>query len=163
LICVFHKFADYIHQMKNLFDTATYNEVLERLDGLELQAPRGWGKMDVAQMLAHLSEAFKVPLSKTRIPRMFIGRLFGWMFKAKLYNDAPWKRNLPTAPNFVVKDSRVFESEKAQLRLLIESFYKAGPGGISKFPHPLFGKFTPEQWGKSMYKHLDHHLQQFGR
>ncbi|RYG41811.1 MAG: DUF1569 domain-containing protein, partial [Chitinophagaceae bacterium] len=37
-----------------------------------------------------------------------------------------------------------------------------GPDGISKFPHPVFGHFTPQQWGQSMFKHLDHHLRQFG-
>ena len=29
-------------------------------------------------------------------------------------------------------------------------------------PHPAFGYFTREQWGQMQYKHLDHHLRQFG-
>jgi len=28
--------------------------------------------------------------------------------------------------------------------------------------HPFFGKMTSQQWSKAMYKHIDHHLQQFG-
>jgi hypothetical protein len=28
--------------------------------------------------------------------------------------------------------------------------------------HPMFGKMTADQWGRSMWKHLDHHLRQFG-
>ncbi|MEO6720732.1 MAG: DUF1569 domain-containing protein [Ferruginibacter sp.] len=148
--------------MKNLFDTAAYNEIKSRLNSLSPQSTRIWGKMDVAQMLAHCKAAFMVPLSDKKLPRAFLGRLVGWIIKAKLYDDVPWKKNLPTAPNFIIKDVRNFENEKQGLINLVDTFYKAGPDGISKHPHPFFGSFTPEQWGQSMYKHLDHHLQQFG-
>ena len=86
----------------------------------------------------------------------------GWLIKAKLYNEDPWKQNLPTAPSFLIKGERVFEKEKNELMELINKFYAAGPMGISKYPHPFFGRYSPEQWGKAMYKHLDHHLRQFG-
>jgi Protein of unknown function (DUF1569) len=148
--------------MKSLFDTDTYNEVLQRLDNLTPQSQRKWGKMDVAQMLAHTAQTFKVPLSKKKLPRVFLGRLLGWIIKSKFYNDSPWKQNLPTSPDFMIKDQRIFDAEKKNLSGLIEAFHKAGPDGITKFPHPFFGRFSPDQWGKSMYKHLDHHLQQFG-
>jgi hypothetical protein len=148
--------------MLSLFDQTTYSDVLNRLNKLSPQQKPLWGKMNAGQMLAHCKEAFKVPLSPKKLPRMFIGRLVGWMIKSKLYNDSPWKQNLPTAPNFIIKDERNFENEKAGLIALINQFYKAGPDGISKFPHPMFGTFTPEQWGMSMYKHIDHHLRQFG-
>ncbi len=148
--------------MKNLFDTGVYNEIIQRIDKLTAQSQRQWGKMNVAQMLAHCKEAFKVPLSDKKMPRMFLGLLVGWVVKAKLYNDSPWKRNLPTAPNFIIKDERDFEKEKGELTSLINQFYNGGPGNVGRFPHPMFGSFTTEQWGKSMYKHLDHHLQQFG-
>ncbi len=149
-------------KMKNLFDAGVYNEITERINKLTPQSQRQWGKMNVAQMLAHCKEAFKVPLSDKKMPRIFLGLLVGWMVKAKLYNDSPWKRNLPTAPNFIIKDERDFEKEKKELTSLINQFYTGGPGNVGRFPHPMFGSFTSEQWGKSMYKHLDHHLQQFG-
>lgn len=149
-------------KMKNLFDAGVYNEITERINKLTPQSQRQWGKMNVAQMLAHCKEAFKVPLSDKKMPRMFLGLLVGWMVKAKLYNDSPWKRNLPTAPNFIIKDERDFEKEKRELTSLINQFYNGGPANVGRFPHPMFGSFTSEQWGKSMYKHLDHHLQQFG-
>ena len=147
--------------MKSLFDNATYNEVIQRFNNLSPGSQRQWGKMDVAQMLAHCKEAFKVPLSDTKVPRMFMGRLMGWMIKPKLYNESPWKKNLPTAPNFLIRDQRNFDTEKRELSDLITQFYTKGHGNIGKYPHPFFGTFTQEQWGKSMYKHLDHHLTQF--
>ena len=148
--------------MKSLFDQTTYTEVLNRLSKIDPKQKPLWGKMNAGQMLAHCKEAFKVPLSEKKLPRMFLGILVGWMVKSKLYNDSPWKHNLPTAPNFIIKDERNAEKEKTELIALINRFYKAGPHGISKFPHPMFGTFTPDQWGMSMYKHIDHHLRQFG-
>ena len=148
--------------MKNLFDKEAYNETILRLNTLTPQTQRLWGKMDVAQMLAHCKEAFKVPMSDKKMPRMVMGLLIGWMIKPKLYNEDPWKKNLPTAPNFLIKDERNFETEKQELIGLINQFHNGTPATIGRFPHPMFGTFTIEQWGKSMYKHLDHHLQQFG-
>ena len=148
--------------MKNLFDKSTYEEITRRINTLTPESQRQWGKMNVAQMLAHCKEAFKVPLSDKKMPRSILGLLVGWMIKPKLYNEAPWKRNLPTAPNFIIKDERDFEKEKRELTDLINRFYHGGPDKVGRFPHPMFGTFTSEQWGKAMYKHADHHLEQFG-
>jgi Protein of unknown function (DUF1569) len=148
--------------MKSLFDTETYEEISTRMQKLGPATQRQWGKMDVAQMLAHCKAAFSVPLSEKKMPRNILGLLVGWAVKKKLYNEDPWKRNLPTAPNFIIKDKREFEKEKQELMLLIDRFYTLGPGKVGLFPHPMFGSYTSEQWGKSMYKHLDHHLRQFG-
>ena len=147
--------------MKNLFDKDVYAEITNRINSLTAGSQRQWGKMDAAQMLAHCKEAFKVPLSNKKMPRMLIGLLLGWAFKKKLYNESPWKKNLPTAPDFIIKDSRDFEKEKQELTDLITKFHIGGPEHVGRFPHPMFGSLTPEQWGQSMYKHLDHHLQQF--
>jgi len=148
--------------MKNLFDREAFDEIMRRMSALTPETQRQWGKMDVSQMLAHCKEAFKVPLSDKKIPRMFLGLLLGWMMKSKLYNDEPWKKNLPTAPNFIIRDQRDFNAEKKELSEMISRFHQAGPENVGRFPHPFFGTFTKEQWGKSMYKHLDHHLKQFG-
>jgi hypothetical protein len=148
--------------MKNLFDKDAYTEITNRINTLTPDTQRQWGKMNVAQMLAHCKEAFKVPLSDKKMPRMFLGLLLGWAFKKKLYNDEPWKKNLPTAPNFIIKDERVFEKERTELTDMIGQFYNGGPGRVGRFPHPMFGTFTSGQWGQAMYKHLDHHFTQFG-
>ncbi|MFT3979430.1 MAG: DUF1569 domain-containing protein [Ferruginibacter sp.] len=148
--------------MKNLFHAEIYNEVLERMEALSHHSQRKWGKMEVAQMLAHCQQAFKVPLSEKPMKRTFVGIVIGWAVKGQLYNDKPWKQNLPTAPNFVIKDKRMFDTEKAGLLEMIHTFYKKGPNNVGLYPHPVFGAFTKEQWGMSMYKHLDHHLRQFG-
>ncbi len=148
--------------MKNLFDKDSYEEINRRIKALTPGTQRQWGKMNVAQMLAHCKAAFSVPLSNKKMPRSILGLLVGWMIKSKLHNEEPWKRNLPTAPNFKITGERDFEKEKQELIGLINQFYHGGPGNVGKFPHPMFGTYTSEQWGKAMYKHLDHHLRQFG-
>ncbi len=148
--------------MQNLFETDVYNSILDRINKLSPSSEARWGKMNVAQALAHMTQTFSVPLSEKKLPRMFIGYILGPFVKAQLYNDKPWKKNLPTAPNFIIRDERNFENEKQLLLDVVKKFYTAGPAGITKYPHPMFGKFTPEQWGMAMFKHLDHHLTQFG-
>ena len=151
-----------LHLMQSLFDKPVLQEVSHRLQLLQKNAQPQWGKMNVSQMLAHCNKAFAVPLSERPLPRMWLGYLVGWMVKTSLYNDNPWKKNLPTASSFVVKDERDFDEEKNRLQELINEFYSKGPDKAGLYPHPMFGKFTDTQWGQAMYKHLDHHLSQFG-
>lgn len=147
--------------MKNLFDKAVYEEIAGRMNKLTAESQRQWGKMDVAQMLAHCKKAFKVPLSEKSPPKMYPFAFIGWMMKNKLYNNDPWKKGLPTAPSFKITDPRDFEKEKAALSEMISRFHHSDPAAIEKIVHPVFGKFTGEQWGMAMYKHIDHHLKQF--
>jgi hypothetical protein len=149
-------------EVKNLFDKETFDDILVRINHLSASSQRMWGKMTASQMLAHCKEAFKVPLSSKPIPRMIIGLLIGWTMKKKLYDKSPWGQNLPTAPNFIIKGDRDFETEKSELVSMITSFHQRGALGIGDKVHPMFGKLTAEQWGKSMWKHADHHLRQFG-
>ncbi|MFT3682475.1 MAG: DUF1569 domain-containing protein [Ferruginibacter sp.] len=148
--------------MKSLFDAGTYSEITERLNKLTGTSKRQWGKMEVSQMLAHCKEAFKVPLSEKPLKGSLLLRMVASLFKSKLYNDSPWKQGLPTSPAFIVKDEKNFENEKQALSALVTKFYELGPEKVGNHPHPVFGSFTKQQWGQAMYKHLDHHLRQFG-
>ena len=72
------------------------------------------------------------------------------------------RRNSPTVREFVISETSDFETECGQLNALIDRFAAAGPSGCATHPHPFFGKLTPDEWAQLMYKHLDHHLRQFG-
>jgi len=61
--------------MKNLFERETVDEVIARVDSLQPSCPRQWGKMDVAQMMAHCSVAMDMASGRLNPPRRFIGRL----------------------------------------------------------------------------------------
>jgi hypothetical protein len=105
----------------------------------------------------------ELPLGERRPPRMMFGRIFGRVIKPlALGDDAPMRKKSPTTPDLVVADDRDFNAERTRLVSLIDRFAAAGPVGCTTHPHAFFGRMTPDEWGVLMYKHLDHHLRQFG-
>ena len=145
--------------MKSLFDETVKNEIEARLHKLSNTSNPSWGKMDVSQMLHHCQFPLKIALKKKH-PAMKSNLLARILFKKSMYNDKPWKRNLPTHPKLKVVDQRVFDEERKHLTDLVKEFSSKREVSVWD-PHPMFGKFTKDQWGKMQYKHLDHHLQQF--
>src|SRR5688572_31778652 len=101
--------------VKNLFDRETFQEITTRINNLTPESERKWGKMTVSKMLAHLKVGFGVPLSDRPLKRMFIGRILGPLIRSKLYDDKPWRRSLPSPPNFIIKDDRDFYKERKEL------------------------------------------------
>jgi len=149
--------------MKNLFEAARVEEVKERMARLRPDSERLWGKMNPAQALAHCSRGIELAVGDRIPPRLLLGRIIGRMVKPMaLGNDAPMRRNSPTVKDLVVQDERDLGTERERLRGLIERFAVAGPAGCTTHPHSFFGRLTPEEWATLMYKHLDHHLRQFG-
>jgi hypothetical protein len=96
------------------------------------------------------------------LKRALIGFLFGRLAKRKLTSPAPFGRNLPTAREFRVRDAGEFGSEREKLLELVQRFSARGPAGVPKEPHPFFGPLTAAEWDTLQWKHLDHHLRQFG-
>ena len=149
--------------MKNLFQAATAEEVKERIAQLRQDSQRQWGRMSAAQAAAHCSAAMEWAIGDTVAPRMLLGRIVGRIVKPMLLkDDAPMRRNSPTVKSLVVEDSRDIGTERKRLCGLIDRFSTAGPAGCTTHPHSFFGRLTPEEWATLMYKHLDHHLRQFG-
>ncbi len=102
-------------------------------------------------------------LGDVRPPRVLIGRALGPVVKRfALGNDEPMRRNSPTAPDLVISDERDFERERARLVVLVDRFASGAAAECTTHPHPFFGRITPAEWAELMYKHVDHHLRQFG-
>src|SRR5258708_2327047 len=148
--------------MKNLFEREAVDEVIARIDSLQPATQRQWGKMDVAQMMAHCSGALDMASGRLNPPRILIGRLIGPLVKPIYTNEKPFSRNSPTDPKLVVSDRRDFLREHKQLKLNVRQFHEGGQRQSTRHPHPFFGVLNPQDWSRGMYKHLDHHLRQFG-
>lgn len=148
--------------MKTLYEKETADEIIGRIDRLQPAIERQWGKMDVAQMMAHCSAALDMASGKLLLPRLFIGRLLGSFVRPIYSNEKPFSKSSPTDPKLVVSDQRDFHHEKEQLKVKVIEFQQGGEGKCARHPHPFFGSLTPYEWGRGMYKHLDHHLRQFG-
>ena len=148
--------------MKNLFQADTLEEIVSRIDLLQPTSTRQWGKMDVAQMMAHCSAGLDMASGRLNLPRILIGRLIGGFVKPIFTNEKPFSRNSPTDKKLVFADERDFSREKEQLKIKVRQFHDGGEAGCTRHPHPFFGSFEPQEWSRGMYKHLDHHLRQFG-
>ncbi len=148
--------------MKNLFEQETVDEVLARIDMLQPATQRHWGKMDVAQMMAHCSASLDMASGRLNTPRVFIGKLIGPFVKAIYTNEKPLSRNSPTDKKLLVSDQRDFLREQEQLKLKVRQFCQGAEPQCTRHPHPFFGVLTPQDWSRGMYKHIDHHLRQFG-
>lgn len=148
--------------MQSLFNSQDSQKVIDRINKLTPDTKGLWGKMTVSQMLAHSQTTLEVALDERKLKGGLMGFLFGKIAKNKLMKEGPFKKNLPTAPSFLVKDERVFENEKSKLISLIQRFSSSNPADIATRPHPFFGKLTEQEWNTLQYKHLDHHLTQFG-
>jgi hypothetical protein len=150
--------------MNNLFDATVANQVKTRLGKLEPQSERLWGQMTVAQMLAHCAMSMQwavgelVP-EKGPLPARMMGCLVKPMV---LRNDDLMRKHSPTIKSLIVTGERDFSKEREWLSELIDKFVTGGAAACTKNPHSFFGKMTPEEWAILSYKHLDHHLRQFG-
>jgi hypothetical protein len=148
--------------MQNLFDASAKTEILRRLGALSPGAARQWGKMTTAQMLAHCSAALEVGTGDRPRPQQLIGKIFGPFVRKGLLGEKPFSKGSPTDPTFVVKDERDFARERERLVGLVERFCERGRENAGEQMHSFLGRMSGDEWGLLMYKHLDHHLKQFG-
>lgn len=149
--------------MKTLFQQEAYNEIIQRVEKLTPSSQRQWGKMDVAQMLAHCHVGIDMATGVLKPPRSFISYLLGRMFKKKFFDNAkPFPKNTPTDKVLLIKDAKNFEQEKQKLLIALKKFHEGGASHATTHPHSFFGKLTPEEWGFGQYTHISHHLRQFG-
>jgi len=115
--------------MKSLFDQTDTSEILDRVEHLKPTARRLWGKMKVAQMLAHCSAVLQMANGEKILPRTSLGRIFGWMGRAQYSNEKPFARNIPTENQSKIVDERDFEMEKQKLVVFIKSFIRMAKMG----------------------------------
>ncbi len=149
--------------MKNLFEQEAIDEVIGRIDSLRPATQRQWGKMDVAQMMAHCSGVLEMASGKLSLPRVWFGWILGPLVKPIYTNEKPFSRNNPTDKKLIIRDARDFSREQERLKNCVREFHQGGEAKCTRHPHPFFGSLTPAEWSRGMYKHLDHHLRQFGK
>ncbi|MBA3646703.1 MAG: DUF1569 domain-containing protein [Gemmatimonadaceae bacterium] len=148
---------------KSVFQPESAADLKARILNLRADSKRDWGTMTPAQAIAHTATAMQMAVGDTAPRRMFIGRIIGGFVKSlALRDDEPLKRNSPTMPELKVAGEPDLAAEQRRLIDLIDRFATAGPAGCTTHPHSFFGPMTPEEWGVLTYKHVDHHLRQFG-
>jgi hypothetical protein len=149
--------------LKNIFDKTVTDELLERIDKLTPETQPLWGKMSVDKMLAHCNVSYEMAFENIhQKPNAFMRFILKMMVKNTVVNDIPYRKNSSTAPAFVIKDEKNFEAEKARLKAYITKTQELGATHFEGKESHSFGVLTSTEWNNMLYKHLDHHLGQFG-
>jgi hypothetical protein len=147
--------------MQNLFDPNARETIIRRLSELQPSSPRQWGKMNAAQMLDHCAAALEVPCGDRVKKQRWFGRLVAPFVRSSMLGEKPFPRDAPTDPDLKITDDRDFARERERLAGLVQRFGSRGPSAVDGVVHGFFGPLNSDQWGRLMYKHLDHHLRQF--
>ncbi len=148
-------------EKKSLFSSEVYQDCLNRIEKLTSETQPQWGSMTAAQMLAHCAEIQEVSNGKELKNTPFIAKLFRGMIRKMVINDRPYPKNTKTHPQYLQTKACDFANEKKRLLDALAKFVD-GKEKSEATEHPLFGKMTAEEKGWGMYKHMDHHLTQFG-
>ena len=149
--------------MKNVFDPQVTEELIGRINQLHPESPALWGKMSVDQMLAHCSVAYEMAFTdKHPKPNALMRFLLKTFVKKGVVNEVPYPKNAQTAPVFIIKGNKDFEEEKGKLITYLKHTISLGKDHFEGKESLSFGPMTAKEWNNLFYKHLDHHLTQFG-
>ena len=148
--------------MKNIFETKVTDEVIGRINKLNATSTPQWGKMSVAQMLAHCNVMYELVYdNKHKKPNPLMKFILKTFVKKAVVGETPYKQNGQTAPFFIVKEDKLFDVEKKRLVDYINRTQQLGDAHFDHKESHSFGVLTKSEWNIMFYKHLDHHLRQF--
>ncbi len=153
--------------MENLAQKADFlkNQYTKILAGLDVNAPRKWGKMNVQQMIEHMSDYVRVASGRSVLPNVTPAENLPRV-QAFLESEKPFRENTPNAlmsddptpTKHTTKQDAINE-----LQSEIDHFfasYEQEPG--KTIPSPFFGVLDFDRQVQLLHKHSTHHLRQFG-
>jgi hypothetical protein len=149
--------------LPSIFETKTTESILSRLNHLTNTTQPLWGKMNAAQMLAHLNVAYDIDSGKIKSETPALMKFMLKLFlKPILVNEKPYKKNSRTAPLFLISSEKDFEKEK---KSLIDNILESQNNGREYYEgreSNSVGKMNANEWSNMYYKHIEHHFTQFG-
>ncbi|HET6245496.1 MAG: DUF1569 domain-containing protein [Bacteroidetes bacterium] len=149
--------------MKNIFNQLDTQEIINRINKLSPTTGPLWGKMAVGQMLAHCNVSYEfVYDNKHAKPSAFNRFILKLFVKNIVISEKSYKKNGQTAPQFIIKEDKNFEAEKKRLIDYIKKTQELGEKHFDGRESLSFGALSVQEWNNMFYKHLDHHLNQFG-
>lgn len=147
--------------MGTILNEADRVEIVRRMQSLSASSSRKWGSMDVTAMLQHLSLSARMTLGELSVPSSNKRVFQVFPLKHLILYVLPFPKGAPTAPELKAGVEASFEEERAALLQLLGRIGTGSREGAGP-SHPLFGPLTWREWGVVTYKHVDHHLKQFG-
>lgn len=149
--------------LPNIFTVEVANEIINKINLLTPVTQPKWGKMSVAQMLAHCNVSYEMVYSDIHPkPNALLKLILKALVKKKVVGEAPYEQNSKTAPQFIIKETKDFEKEKLRLIDYIVKTQQLGESYFEGKESNSFGTLNKTEWNNMLYKHLQHHLTQFG-
>ncbi len=149
--------------LPNYFSKEVSEKLIQRINSLNPSTTPVWGTMQVSQMLAHCNVTYDMLFTdKYPSPNFFVKALLKLFVKPTVVGEKPYKKQSQTAPAFLIKDERNFEIEKQKLLANISKTVDLGESHFEGKASNSFGNLSSKEWNNLLYKHLDHHLSQFG-
>lgn len=150
--------------MSTVFRDDVRSSIESRVRALRPDSPRAWGRMSPHGAICHLTDGFRLALGQKQVPRV-PARFRGLMRFVALRMPMRWPRELKTPPEAEQGVGGTppveFEQDREQLLAMLRQFCAAAPGEFAR-EHPIFGAIGRDDWGRWAYRHMDHHLRQFG-
>jgi len=149
--------------LANIFTKPVSDEVISRINKLTPESQPAWGKMSVSQMLAHCNVTYEMIYEDIHPKPNFLMKFILKSFiKKTVTSETPYPRNSRTAPAFLISDVRDFDKEKTRLTEYINRTQVLGEKHFDGKESHSFGQLNATEWNNMFYKHLNHHLTQFG-
>lgn len=151
-----------LNMKKTLFHKATANDIIERVNRLQPDKKAIWGEMNATEMLLHSNlcneEIFQpVTSAKTTTFKQYMLRILALYIAPNFKKGIKGDAKKETVGRIDVKE---FEQQRQRFIELINRF--PNHKGDLTLPHIAFGNISTKEWGIAAYKHMDHHLRQFG-
>jgi len=151
--------------MKTFIKKVDIEEAKNRINKLEANDKAQFGKFSVDQMVCHLIDSLGISYGlkgEKKAEKSFYTSALGKWFV--ISSPFPWpkgKIKVPFTEFFETKPSKDFEEDKKTLLSLLSKLEKID--SINFTQNPGFGKLSKEQWARLHCRHMNHHLEQFGR
>ena len=146
--------------MPSLRDETVRRDLVQRLQALTAAKKPKWGKLDAPRVLCHLSDALAMSVGQISVQPMNRKVFHHFPLKHLIIYVFPFPKGAPTAPELLSTAPQDFDTDQ---RRVVELIDRLAAAPKAKGPeHPFFGLLTNEEWNVLQWKHIDHHLQQFG-
>lgn len=149
--------------LPDIFSKPVAEETINRINKLQPDTKPQWGIMNANQLMAHLNVTYEmVYTDKHPAPFFPLTLVLKLLVKKKVVTEVPYGKNMPTAPAFKTLGEYDFEAERKRLINYINQVQQEGRKAFEGKKSLSFGNLTAEEWNNMFYKHLNHHLTQFG-
>lgn len=149
--------------LPDIFTKQVADGIIARINNLAATTQPKWGTMSVGQMLAHCNVTYEMVYeNKHPAPKGLMKLILKLFVKKIVVGEATYKQNSRTAPAFLITTEKDFEAEKGRLIAYINKTQQLGGSAFNNKESNSFGPLSTIEWNNMFYKHLDHHLRQFG-